>query len=193
MEMKANVVLSTDIDFNDLPKNNISKSVVKASPGISSVKSDKKEGKFGLRFSTRSKRNIYKVVPFDINKSDTTVLKKVRGIGSVLSNRIVKYRDLLGGFVDHAQLQEVYGLKDSVIMALDTLAIIEEEYKPKTIEINSVDEWQLARHPYLNKRQAKAILNYKNQHGNFNSVKDLSNIKLLDSTTISRLSPYMEY
>ena len=46
----------------------------------------------------------------DLNSADTTELQKVRGIGPVLSKRIVKYRKLIGGFTDKSQLRQVYGL-----------------------------------------------------------------------------------
>ncbi len=53
---------------------------------------------------------------FDINTADTTQLAELRGIGSKLSARIVKYRDALGGFHSTEQYVEVYGL-DSILLA----------------------------------------------------------------------------
>ena len=40
----------------------------------------------------------------DLNIADTLTLKKLKGVGSVYSNRIIKYRDLLGGFSNKRQL-----------------------------------------------------------------------------------------
>lgn len=48
----------------------------------------------------------------DINKADSIALLEVKGIGPVLAGRIVKYRNLLGGYVAVEQLKEVYGLKE---------------------------------------------------------------------------------
>lgn len=139
------------------------------------------------------KRESYRVTPFNINEVDTVALKKIRGIGSVLSARIVKYRDLLGGFVNTSQYREVYGLKDSIVWALDSLALIDEKFQPERININLVSEWGLSKHPYINKTQARALINYKNQHGDFKSLKELFKVKLLDSATVFRLSPYLNY
>ena len=43
----------------------------------------------------------------DLNKADTSILKRIPGIGSTLARMIVVYRQRLGGFYDVSQLQEV--------------------------------------------------------------------------------------
>lgn len=144
------------------------------------------------RYSS-SKKSFYVLKPFDINSADTLELRKIRGIGSVLSKRIVKYRDLLGGFVNKSQFKEVYGLKDSVLLALDTLAVINSSFTPDRININETKSWALARHPYLTKKQAQILINYKQQHGSFQSLNDLKKVKLLDSVTLRRIKPYLNY
>ena len=48
----------------------------------------------------------------ELNTADTTILKKVPGIGSTFARRIMKYRELLGGFYDVSQLAEVYGIDE---------------------------------------------------------------------------------
>lgn len=134
----------------------------------------------------------YAPEPFDINMADTTDLKKIRGIGSVFSKRIVKYRESLGGFVGKRQLREVYGLREPLLNHLDSLMFIGTEYPIRYLNINEVTEEQLARHPYLNKSKAGAIISYRYQHGSFSSLNDLYNIHLMDSLTITKLSPYIK-
>lgn len=133
------------------------------------------------------------IEPFDINLADTTKLKRVKGVGKVLSNRIVKYRNLLGGFVSLDQLKEVYGLKDSVLISLDTLVYINDSSKISLLPINVATEYELKRHPYINSTEAKAITNYRFQHGAFNSIIDIYKIRLLDSVKIGRLEPYLDF
>ncbi|MDR0796724.1 MAG: helix-hairpin-helix domain-containing protein, partial [Tannerella sp.] len=48
----------------------------------------------------------------ELNSADTTILKKVPGIGSAFANRIVRFRNLLGGFYTVQQLAEVYGIDE---------------------------------------------------------------------------------
>ncbi|ELR69117.1 hypothetical protein C900_05506 [Fulvivirga imtechensis AK7] len=146
--------------------------------------------------STRAKPYERKYVnaptPFDINMADTTDLKKIRGIGSVFSKRIVKYRESLGGFIDKKQLGEVYGLKESLLNHLDSLTFIGTDYPIRYLNINEVTEDQLAHHPYLTRGKAGAIISYRYQHGAFGSLNELYNIHLMDSLTITKISPYLK-
>jgi len=48
------------------------------------------------------------VANVELNSADSTELVQLTGIGSVFANRILKYRELLGGFYSTAQLLEVY-------------------------------------------------------------------------------------
>lgn len=133
------------------------------------------------------------IQPFDINLADTTALKKIRGIGSVLSSRIIKYRDWLGGFTSKEQLKEVYGLKDSVLLSLDTLAYITKEFKPKSLRINTLPSNDIKKHPYISYNLANALDAYKFQHGTISSIDDLKQIKLFDSVVLQKLSPYLDF
>ncbi|MEM8565449.1 MAG: helix-hairpin-helix domain-containing protein [Bacteroidota bacterium] len=134
-----------------------------------------------------------KIVQFDINEADTNQLKQLRGIGSVFSKRILKYRDLLGGFVRVDQLSEVYGLQDSVLMQLDTLVFVASDFSPRMIDINASNANQLSKHPYLKKSVARAISNYRYQHGDFSEPTELRNIRLLDSLTLAKITPYIRF
>jgi competence ComEA-like helix-hairpin-helix protein len=127
---------------------------------------------------------------FDLNNADTSQLKKIYGIGDKLSLRIIKYRDVLGGFVDMDQLKEVYGLDSLVINRLIENSTIQNEFQPKKININTASEKQLSAHPYLSK-VAKAIVSYRFQHGEFKAVEDIRNVSSLNEKTIQRIIPYL--
>lgn len=129
--------------------------------------------------------------PFDINTADTTDLIKLRGIGSKLAGRIVKFRDALGGFTSPNQYAEVFGL-DS--LALGELTKYGQLQSPvKKIPINTASAEELDRHVYLSKRQAEIIVNYRIQHGPYTSPESLRNIRALDARTIEKLTPYLEF
>lgn len=51
----------------------------------------------------------------DLNAATTEDLKSIYGIGETLSERIIKFRDRLGGFLVNEQLYDVYGLKPEVV------------------------------------------------------------------------------
>jgi competence ComEA-like helix-hairpin-helix protein len=128
---------------------------------------------------------------FDLNNADTSQLKKIYGIGDKLSLRILKYRDRLGGFVRMDQLKEVYGLDSLVIGRLSEHATIQSDFKPTKININTASEKQLSSHPYLTKA-AKAIVSYRFQHGNFQTVQDIQNVNSVDEQFIQRVIPYLK-
>lgn len=130
---------------------------------------------------------------FDINKADSTDLKRLRGIGTAYANRIIKYRDVLGGYVDKGQLKEVYGLKSDVLQGLDTSVFISGGFDPAKLDLNKASEYDLSKHPYLRKKHASAIINYRYQHGELHSLDELYNIKLLDSLTIQRIARYVSF
>jgi len=128
---------------------------------------------------------------FDLNEADTTQLKSVYGIGSVLANRIVKYRDKLGGFITQDQLREVYGLDTAVVKRIVKASYLSQNFSPQKININSAEELALASHPYSSRKIAKAIVAYRFQHGNFSSVDDLRRIHLIDDKVFDRIYPYL--
>ena len=111
----------------------------------------------------------------DINKADTTQLKRVYGIGPVLAKRIVKYRAYLGHFVVMEQLEDVYHLPDSVYVklqkrfTLDTLNL-------NRISINSASERDLLSIPYLSQEEVRWVLAVRKARGAFSSKEELTNL-----------------
>ena len=61
----------------------------------------------------------------------------------------------------------------------------------KKLKINSLDYQELMRHPYLSGDQARAIIAYRQQHGDFVRFDQLKNIHLLDQETYNRIYPYL--
>jgi competence protein ComEA len=127
-----------------------------------------------------------KPVAFDLNQADTTALMNLKGIGSKLSQRIIKFRENLGGFYTENQVKEVFGLDSIVVTEILKYGKIKTGFKK--ININTAQE---IKHPYLKPYQSKAIIAYRIQHGEFQNVDDLSKIKILDPTTLSKIKPYL--
>jgi competence protein ComEA len=61
-------------------------------------------------------RNIPKEI--DINTATAEEWKALPGIGEVLANRIIKFRERIGGFVSMEQLHKTYGISDSVFQLI---------------------------------------------------------------------------
>ncbi|NJO73705.1 MAG: helix-hairpin-helix domain-containing protein [Leptolyngbyaceae cyanobacterium RM1_406_9] len=79
--------------------------------------------------SVKEESNEIKITQFDVNEADTIQLIRIYGIGSKLSQRIIKYRNQLGGFISISQLQEVYGLDSTVVKELTQYVFISDNFK----------------------------------------------------------------
>jgi competence protein ComEA len=129
-------------------------------------------------------------IAIDVNLADTTALIALPGIGSKLAQRIIAYRDKLGGFYSTNQVVEVYGLQDSVFQKIKTrLNVSTGSFTP--LNINTVSLEKLKAHPYCKFAIANAIINYRNQHGNFTNVDELKKIMLVTNEVFVKLSPYL--
>jgi competence protein ComEA len=130
---------------------------------------------------------------FDINKADTSQLNKLKGIASVMSARIIKYRDKLGGFVNKTQLSEVYSISPLAIEELGKNTFIEKNFIPAKLNINTLTSEILSAHPYIGKKFAVIIVNYRSQHGKFNSPEDMRKIISISPEQIEKLRPYLSF
>ncbi len=109
---------------------------------------------------------------------------------SVLIQKIfVNFRDKLGGFVSIDQVAQAYGLPDSTFQSIKPFLVITQTVKK--INLNTVSAKELAAHPYLNWNQANAIVKYRDQHGNFTSLDQLENIRILNQEIIKKIKPYL--
>ena len=132
------------------------------------------------------KQPIEKAARVDINLADTSQLIALKGIGSKLSLRIIKYRDRLGGFISQDQLTEVYGLDSLAIKELIKNTFVNPQFIPRQINVNKANEKELAAIPYIKFPLAKAIVAYRFQHGAFTSVEELKKIAVLDEATFAK-------
>lgn len=128
----------------------------------------------------------------DVNLCTAEELMQLRGIGEVLSDRIIKYRDLLGGFVRVEQLKEVYGLPEETYEAIKPQILIDPNMVNR-IRINMADEDILAGFPYIPRRTARQIVSYKSHHGAFRSIDDLRMIRSLQPELIEKIEPYLDF
>lgn len=127
----------------------------------------------------------------ELNSADTTALKKIPGIGTAYSNRIVKYRALLGGFASIGQLKEVWGMDDGLYARI--IPYITIVPKTEKIRINHTDFKGLNRHPYIDYKQAKVIVDIRERKGRIESVNRLSLLEEFTEDDIKRLTPYLSF
>ncbi|MCP4521823.1 MAG: helix-hairpin-helix domain-containing protein [Cytophagales bacterium] len=118
---------------------------------------------------TKQVKKEQRIETFELNTATAKDLKQVKGIGEKLSERIIKYRDKLGGFYQQEQLYEVYYLDSAVVQKTLKYCTLDTSLVHKTILLNKKLEKQdfkiLLKHPYLNYEDVKAIFNYSRKKG----------------------------
>lgn len=123
-----------------------------------------------------------------INNADTTLLKRIPGIGSYYARKIVDYRKRLGGFVSLKQLKEIDGFPESTLQYMCI-----PDGGVRKIKVNKLTLNQLKAHPYINFYQARDIIEYRRLRGPLTSIDNLKFLPDFTPDVIERLRPYMEY
>lgn len=128
----------------------------------------------------------------EINTCDSADLERLPGIGPVLSARIIKYRNLLGGYVRTGQLKEVYGLTPETFELISGKVFADSSYVKK-ININVADYKQLIRIPYLERYDVAAILKYRELKGRIAGIGDLVENKLITVEQGEKIKGYLVF
>ena len=155
--------------------------------------SGQESSRYPERANSTVQRNTrtYIAQPIDINRADSADLLPLPGIGPVFAGRIIKYRNLLGGFANVEQLEEVYG------MSIETLDLIKDRVAIDTsaihkIQLNSATFRELLRHPYLEYEDVKAIVNYRDFKDTIQSFKELQSNYILSDSLLRQVLPYLD-
>ena len=141
--------------------------------------------------SNKSKTVNWAPTIIDINQSDAEDWQKIKGIGPAYAKRIIRFREALGGFTSTDQVAQTYKLPDSTFQQIQPFLKASPIYRK--LEINKADAEVLKSHPYINWKQARAVVNYRLQHGNFEQIEDLKKVKILSSELVEKLEPYLEF
>lgn len=167
---------ATETNTNDNISNNI----------INDTKPNKKES---TNYPYPTKLKVGETI--ELNAADTTSLKKIPGIGIGFATRIIKYRNLLGGFAGIQQLKEVWGVDDDLYEKVTPyITLIPRMEK---IRVNSSDYNTLSKHPYINPRQAKIVIDIRERKGDIESLRRLSLLDEFTEEDLKRLTPYLSF
>lgn len=138
--------------------------------------------------STEKKRPEHPVI--NINDADSALLEQLPGIGARLSQRIIAYREKLGGFYAVEQLAEIFGLHDSTYQKI-AKRVITGNAAPRKVNINKATLDEMKQHPYIRYKIANAIVQFRDQHGPFAATGDIRKIMLIDEQLFTKLAPYI--
>ena len=137
-----------------------------------------KKGSTYVQYEGREKfAKVEKVEVKDINLATQEDLIKVYGIGQVLSERILKLRETIGGIVSMDQMNDVWGLTPEVVEKLKTSFKVSKIPEIKKIDINNASIKELAQFMYFKNGLAREIVVYRSMNGDFVNIEDLTKIK----------------
>ena len=145
--------------------------------------------KLGSLIQEDNKPETKSAVFVELNSANEEELMKLYGIGESFAQRIIKYRDKLGGFYSENQLLEVYGMDTARFMGFKQQLLLDVGFINK-IDLNTADYKGLIKHPYLNKYQVQSLLKYRELSGGFVSIKEIEKNNLIDSEVFEKIKPY---
>jgi competence ComEA-like helix-hairpin-helix protein len=130
-------------------------------------------------------------VIIDINTASTEEWQALPGINSYMADRIVKYRERIGGFAGLDQVKKTYGINDSVFTLIIPYLKTDPLTTPK-IDLNNASFYDLKNKANIPEPLARAILVYRQQYGPFASVSGLKKIVFINDSIYQRISPNLK-
>ena len=132
-----------------------------------------------------------KKIYLNLNKADTTELDELSGIGPYYARKIVEYRNKLGGFINQDQLLEIWNFKPEILDKISDQIHLGSD-SIKQISINHCNAELLANHPYFNWKMANALVNYRETHGEYSSIEEITNSHLINEESCLKMKPYLK-
>ena len=127
---------------------------------------------------------------YQINSITHEELISINGIGDFYANQIIKYRDQLGGYYSIEQLLEVWKMTEDIYLKIKDKFVIDKDHVKK-MNLNEIALEELAQHPYFRWNLAQVIIKYRTQHGNFQLLEQLKQIKLVDEEKYNKIINYI--
>ena len=131
-----------------------------------------------------------KKLSIELNSATKEELTQISGIGDIYAERIIKYRDMLGGYETKEQLKEVDGLEEETYEKIKDQVFVNTN-KITKIRLNFTNLYDLKRHPYIEEQTAKAIINYRNKNGAFTNLNQLIDKKIITQEIFNKIKNYI--
>lgn len=143
------------------------------------------------RSSSSEKQIGKKPLILNLNDASAEDLKKVYGVGLVLSQRILNFRKALGGFRSGIQLYDVYGLEEEVANRILKRFEVPDSLNPKKVSLNKASVEELGQILYLRGELARKIIDYRTQNGPYKSLGELQRFEGITAEKIERIALYL--
>jgi len=153
---------------------------------------DSSRNRQNIPFEKQEKPPQYTIVKLELNLCDTSEVIVVPQFGSKRAEKLIEYREKLGGFYSFEQVKEVYVLQNIDVellkkyFTLDVLLI-------KKININTATYKELVAHPYIDSYLSKLIINHREKNGKFISMEEVKKVTNAYQELIDKLRHYIEF
>jgi competence protein ComEA len=127
----------------------------------------------------------------DLNEASEKQLQEVSGIGEALSNRIVSYREKLGGFSADVQLQGVWGLNDEVVKRTLNVFTVKTPKTIRKIDVNKASASDIATIPGVSFDLAKQIWEFRILRERIEDFSELEKIEALSPIKLKLIQLYL--
>lgn len=128
----------------------------------------------------------------DLNIATAIQLQEVNGIGEKLSERIIKFRGTLKGFLSDDQLNEVYGLKPEVISRVLERFTVLSKPTINRVNLNTATFKQVLHLPYIDYELTKKIFQYRDEVAEIQDLNELKNIEGFPLDKFDKIAVYLE-
>ncbi len=128
----------------------------------------------------------------DLNSATALQLQKVKGVGKVFSNRIIKYRNKLkGGFIADVQLLDVYGLSPETILKIKEQFTVKTPGTVNKINLNTATIDDLVTIPNIDYDLAHNIIEFRHLVEGFKTINELTKVKDFPVNKIEIIKLYL--
>jgi competence protein ComEA len=135
----------------------------------------------------------------NLNTAGDAELQQLPGIGSILSQRIIDYRQTNGPFRNPEEITRVFGVGAKKYEAIKDLITVGDgesgppapppvvEIKPGKVNINTAGRLELETLPGIGRVKAQRIIDYRKTHGGFRKIEELTEIYGIGPKTLANL------